>query len=444
MKVGVDSSVSDLEQKLGALFDDPDFNAVHRSMSPFNLFEAVGAVRSELRHSNFLAYLLSPSRPHGLGAKPLAALIRSVLTRMPAEERPLMALELLANDLDDAIVYRERDNIDVLIELPSMKLVVAIENKVGSKAGDGQLERYDKRLKASYPEHRRLMVFLTPDSTLPDYEGYVAYDYSDVVSILEGVTSDLFEPVSDETKLIVRHYADMVRRHIVQDERLRALAVTLYERHKEAFEFIFECRPEPNSLLAVGRSCVQGVQGLIMDSSGSTCVRFVPETWDSQLKVIKGDPAKWSRTGRGLLFEIKTYSGAAGRVNIALVLGPGDAAMRKKVYEAALSNPQLFKGLVKPMGAQWATIFSRDLLTANQAKGLAFEAQEVNVRAAWTDFQVGQLSLLIQGILDIENQLDPFLVERCPPRTMTNPSRDLIPKVMTLDRREPSRAFRWT
>ena len=144
MKVGVDSSLKDLEQKLGALFDDTDFSAVHRSMSPFNLFEAMGAVRSELRHSNFLAYLLSPSRPHGLGTKPLGALIRSVLMHMPAEDRPLMALELLASDLNDAIVYRERDNIDILIELPSMKFVVAIENKVGSKASDGQLERYDK------------------------------------------------------------------------------------------------------------------------------------------------------------------------------------------------------------------------------------------------------------------------------------------------------------
>jgi hypothetical protein len=31
-----------------------------------------------------------------------------------------MALELLTSDLDDAIVYRERDNIDILIELPSI------------------------------------------------------------------------------------------------------------------------------------------------------------------------------------------------------------------------------------------------------------------------------------------------------------------------------------
>lgn len=402
----MDLSSHELELRLGALFDDPDFNIVHRRMSPFNLFEAVGAIRGELRHSNFLAYLLSPSRPHGLGARPLAALIRSILSRMDVKDRPIMALELIAGDLDDAIVYRERDSIDILVELPSLKLVVAIENKVGSKAGDGQLKRYDERLKVSYPDHRRLMVFLTPESTLPDHDGYVAYEYSDVVTTMESLISDELEPVPTETKLIIQHYVDMVRRHIVQDEQLRTLAVTLYERHKEAFEFIFDCRPEPNSVLTVVRGCVQSVQGLVVDSSGSNMFRFTVEAWDEKLKVIKGDPAKWSKTGRGLLFEVKTYPNTPGRLNVSLILGPGDPEMRQKVYAAAGTDTKLFKGLVKPMGAQWVTIFSRDLLTANQAKGMTFEQQEFNVRAAWSDFQGGQLGSLITAIIELDELLN--------------------------------------
>jgi hypothetical protein len=73
-KVETNLSPVELEQRLGALFDDPDFDSIHRRMLLFNVFEAVGAVRAELRHSNFLAYLLSPSRPHGLGSRPLIAL----------------------------------------------------------------------------------------------------------------------------------------------------------------------------------------------------------------------------------------------------------------------------------------------------------------------------------------------------------------------------------
>ena len=179
----------------------------------------------------------------------------------------------------------------------------------------------------------------------------------------------------------------------------------MYERHKEAFEFIFECRPEPNSLLATARSCLLAVDGLLIDSSGSNLLRFTPTKWDEQLRVIKGDPAKWSRTGRGLLFEIKTYINDPGRVNVSLIVGPGDADVRTKVYAAARSKPHLFQRLVTPMGEQYATIFSRDLLTSHQAQGQTFEAQEFNVRAAWSAFQGDQLGTLINTILEIDEQL---------------------------------------
>src|SRR5262249_10040314 len=130
---GVSILIGDIEAQLTNLFDDPDFNAIHQQLSPFNLFEAVGAIRAELRHSNFLAYLLSPSRPHGLGAMPLLAILRAILKRIPPHRRPVGMLELIAGQLDDAIVYRERDNIDILVDLPTLELVVAIENKIDSK-----------------------------------------------------------------------------------------------------------------------------------------------------------------------------------------------------------------------------------------------------------------------------------------------------------------------
>ena len=399
-------TVSLLEQKLGAVFDDPDFNDIYRRMSPFNLFEAVGAVRAELRHSNFLAYLLSPNRPHGLGAAPLAAIIRSILARMQPENRPIMALELIAGDLDDAVVYRERDNIDILVELPSLNFVMAIENNVGSKAGDGQLERYDDHLQRLYPGFRRLMVFLTPDATEPDHAGYVAYDYAEMAKTLEGLVAEPTEPVPTETKLIINHYIDLVRRHIVTDERLRTLAVKLYERHKEAFDFIFDCRPEPQSLLSVVRNCINSVDGLVIDSGGtSNVLRFAPTVWDEELQNIKGDPTKWSKTGRGLLFEVKTYANTPGRVNISLILGPGDQDMRSQVYSVALSRPELFKGLVKPMGVQFVTIFSRDFLTAPQAKGMSFEAQSTNVHLAWSDFFGQTLGALTKAMMEIDSSL---------------------------------------
>jgi hypothetical protein len=186
---------------------------------------------------------------------------------------------------------------------------------------------------------------------------------------------------------------------------VRLLAVTLYERHKEAFDFIFASRPEPLNLLTVVRQVVQGLQDLVEDSAGGSLFRFVPEVWDQHLNAIKGDPAKWSKSGRGLLFECKTFNGAPGRVNVSLILGLGDPAMRKQAYERALAQPQLFIGLVKPMGQQWVTIFSRDLLTSTVAQTLTFEQQVNNVSLAWSDFQGTQLKSLTETIVAIDASL---------------------------------------
>ena len=150
------------EDDLNRLLDDRDFGTVHSAMAKFNLFEAVGGVRSELRHSNFLAYLLSPGRSHGLGAAPLVAVLRAILETLPDQKRPVMTLELVVGDLGEATVYRERDNIDLLVEIKSLNLIVLIENKIDSKAGDGQLERYREITEGRYEGFRKLYVYLTP------------------------------------------------------------------------------------------------------------------------------------------------------------------------------------------------------------------------------------------------------------------------------------------
>lgn len=400
------NKVALLEARLSALFDDPQFLSLNDKMSPLNMFEAVGATRGELRHSNFLAYLLSPSRPHRLGAKPLFAFLRSVLLRLDPSARPLMTLELIAGDLDDAIVYRERANIDILIDLPSLKLVVVIENKVGSKAGEGQLEKYRKVLDRDFPGYRRLLVFLTPDGSEPDEDSYVAYDYADLVGTLDEILASASE-MPAETRLLIKHYIEMVRRYVVEDEALTNLAKTLYERHKEALDFLFDQRPEPFTLLTPVRNAVVGLDGLVEDSSTNNISRFLPERWDHELRVIKGDPNDWSKTGRGLLFEAKTYPSTPGRVNISLVLGPGDADTRKRVHELARADPATFSGdrLRDTVGDKWVALFSRDLLTKKQAQGMTEEARHTNVGLAWSEFQATQLPALTDAILEIDAKL---------------------------------------
>ena len=47
--------------------DNPDLERLEALLDQFNIFEAIGAVRQEVRHSDFLAFLLNPQQNHGLG-----------------------------------------------------------------------------------------------------------------------------------------------------------------------------------------------------------------------------------------------------------------------------------------------------------------------------------------------------------------------------------------
>lgn len=391
-----------IEDGLSRLLDDDDFWLIRKRMSRFNMFEAMGAVTGELRHSNFLAHLLAPGRPHGLGSLPLQAVLRRVIDEMAPSERPVSTVELLVGDLDDAVVHRERDSIDLLIEVDALQLIVIVENKIRAKASEGQLERYSDVVEARYPAWRKLRVFLTPDGHAPDHSGYQALSYVSLAEVLDKVVSG--RPEGDATALIVRHYVDMLRKNIVEDKHLRSLATKLYERHAEALDYIFACRPRATGLIEVVRGQVRACDGLVIDSEGVSTLRFGCEAWDDRLS-FRADPAAWSRTGRGILFEVKTYTGKPGRLNVSLIIGPGDQDRRHALYEGARARPETFVGLVKPMGVKWVTIFSRDLLTAERAATMSTEQQANNLRLAWSEFQGGALHALIDAMLEIDAEV---------------------------------------
>jgi hypothetical protein len=244
---------------------------------------------------------------------------------------------------------------------------------------------------------------LTPSRLHPEHPAYVPFDYAQLANVLERLTEEAGASGTLENALIIRHYVEMLRRHIVPDERLRKLAEQLYERHSEALEFIWECRPQQRGLLEALQDRIESVSGLTIDSHGNNVLRFIPEVWNQSLKSIRCDPTLWTHSGRALLFEIKTYPNTPGRVNLSIIIGPAPADDRGDFYDAARARPELFTGLVKQMGTKWASIFSLELLTSAQARGLSVDQQEHNALLAWSDFQGKILPGLIQAILDIDS-----------------------------------------
>lgn len=395
-KIG--AHVSDTEDRLAALVDDRDFHRIDEHLRRFNLFEAMGAVRGELRHSNFLSFILSPNRPHGIGSAFLLLLLRMALAKQSQKQRVVRAIELIVADLESSIIFRERDNMDLLIEVTSLNLVVLIENKIDASIGDGQLQKYKQLVKSRYPGSRHLLILLTPNGAEPTDEDFVSLSYSEIADLVD-TTLQQDKLIGSDVSLILNHYVQMLRRHIVEDEQLADLARQLYERHKEAFNFIIEHRPQPDNLLDSIRALLESHGELSVDRHAPMILRFAPKDWASIKEFNSCPEPRWTHTKRNLIFEVKANR-ETDRIIVALVSGPADDELRLKIYDFAMKRPSLFVGLVKPMGAKTATIFSSELLSIKNADAMDSDEKKIALQVAWDKFLSGNLVALRSALAD--------------------------------------------
>lgn len=391
------------EEDLSGLIDDPDFAALDQRFGRFNLFEAIGAVRSEIKHSNLLAFLLSPTRSHGLGSGPLRLVLRAALSKVSAFDRPVRVLEVAIGKLDGALVYRESDHIDILIEISELHLVVAIENKVDAAEGENQLSRYRELVTRRYPGWRHLFVYLTPEGSEPSDANWVSISYAEVADIIENAASGL---QASDIGLTVRHYVDMLRRHIVQDE-LVELAQRIYQRHREALDFIIDSIPEPGNPLSAVRRALDEQADLVQDRHTRTLLRFVPQQWEG-IPLLNACPrGAWTKSGRSLIFEARYHKPAPEeeRVVVALVLGECPPELRQHIYSQSREQGDLFKGANTSLGKQWCSIYSRELLSRNKSRLLGESERLEAVRKSWFEFVERDLPRLTLSVIEIVSSI---------------------------------------
>src|SRR5438552_312001 len=101
--------------------DNDDLLALESLIGRFNIFDALDIARVEIRHSNFLAFILDPAESHGQGQLFLKAVLMDLLKVAPAAMRPLSPIELDGTDLRGVEVRREWEHIDLLISCQQPK-----------------------------------------------------------------------------------------------------------------------------------------------------------------------------------------------------------------------------------------------------------------------------------------------------------------------------------
>lgn len=325
--------MADQRAALEALLQDPNFLELSSRTKELNLFEAIDMTRREIRHSAFLAFLLDPDQPHGLGGAFLEGFLAAIAEAQDLD-RPFTGLQLRLMDFDAVNVETEFRRIDVLVHDQENKWVCAIENKVQASEHGDQLARYKATVERQFPDHDQLLLYLTPEGEAPSVGDYVPVTYRTVLDVLDTTRKQRSDHLEAKAEAVMEDYAQIIRRHVIMEGEIAELCRKVYWKHKEAIDLVNEHKPSIVDLLQERAPGI--VEDLCEDHDfvlGTPSVkqtkawyRFWPRDWDVEgLKVAED----WTESDQILAFELCV---ASDEVTLDLVLGPGEDKLRSDIY----------------------------------------------------------------------------------------------------------------
>lgn len=376
------------------VIDNPELERLESLLDQFNIFEALGAVRVELRHSDFLAFLLTPSQSHGLGDAFVKRFLQSALKLASEEQTTIRPIDLDLWDLDGIFVLREWQNIDILLTDETNQFFVVIENKIGSTEHSNQLIRYRQIADQQYKGWHSVYLFLTPEGEEASDPSYISIDYDLIANLVEQFVETRASTLGPDVMILLNHYSQMLRRYIVSGSEIENLCREIYRKHQRALDLIYEYRPDLQVAISEYlQQIIPRYPDFILDRSSKTYIRFVRKSWDVPV-LLKGHG--WTDSGRILLFEIANHP---NRLKLNLLIGPGPEETRQKLFNMALENRPLFRPAYKALGKLFNTIYQKSILTSKSLEDASMEDLEPEIISKWEHFLQHDLPE-IQAVLD--------------------------------------------
>lgn len=332
------------------LVNDIDFERIDLGLRAVNIFDILKVTRAEIRHSNFLGWLLNPVEGHGLNEIVLVRFLRTIFSDSRASL--INGLEADSLDFRKVEIRREWQSIDLLLIVDDV--VICIENKFDSIEHSNQLKRYYDIVSSNFPSQRKVFVFLTPlaQSAENDSDRYIEYSYQQIAEMLERILLVYGETLSEKVSSYIRDYIQVLKRTIMQTDELNVLAEKLYKNHRATLDFIFENRPDLQKEIQELLVKVLLEKGFSLGSTSKAYVRFLtPELMKvSQSHNISNG---WGNR-EAFLFEINiNVTDKFLRLVFKTVVSPGDMPIRD-VYQEVMSKVE---GASQPYGQKWLVHF---------------------------------------------------------------------------------------
>jgi hypothetical protein len=373
--------------------DNKELERLETLLAQFNIFEAIGAVHVEVRHSDFLSFLLDPTQNHALGDIFIKRLLQKALANLSQKILPVTPIDLDIWDLNGLMVQREWQNIDIFLTDERNHLAVIIENKIDSSEHGEQLGRYRKIVNQHYPNWQIVALYLTPDGDQPTDEAYLAIDYTSICEILEQLVETRSSTLGPDIRVAIIHYSQMLRRHIVSESEIADLCQKIYRKHKYALDMIFEYRTDQQAAVYdILVNVINGQPLIELDHSTKSEIRFGVKEWDVPI-LLKGEG--WINSNRMLMFQFRN---SVNRLVLYLIIGPGPNEIRQKILDMAHAHTPLLRPAQHALGKKWNTIYTRNFLTVKDYEETTAEEIESEINKKWQQFMEHDLPQIMSFI----------------------------------------------
>jgi len=329
--------------KLSNLLTDQRLEELELRLRKPNIFYILKFQSAEIRHSNFLAWLLNPNANHGLRELFLKKFLKDIFAYRDLDWMDEFKID--ATDLGSVEIRREWQHIDILIICK--EFIVAIENKFLSKEHSDQLTRYRKTIEKYFKSHKSVFVFLTRYGDSPETEEdkqvWINYNYEEIARNIEIILNIYSKMLNKRVRIFLKDYLTTLRMEIMgEEDKLINLVKDIYASHKEALDFIFENKPDRLAEISYIIKNKVKQKGFVLGSISKTYIRFLTTKMD---KIIPRKATEWTKR-ESFLFEFEI---TLNRISFKTSIAPGDEEVRAILIEIM----EKVKGAKTPKGKKW-------------------------------------------------------------------------------------------
>ncbi|CAA6800716.1 MAG: Unknown protein [uncultured Sulfurovum sp.] len=228
---------------------------INDNLMDFNILEITGMGNQEIKHSNIVGWLFDDSE-HNLEYHLLDNFLKKAIEENKNDKQHEQILDTLksyiylAKNKRNITIYREKDNIDLLIVDEANKVVITIENKVDATEriegeDGGQLQKYEDIVNKKYDiNYKKYFLFLTINLEKPSRDNWLRVSHQMINDVVENTIKT--KDITIKTEIILESYVDLLKRNgIVKNKKLEELCKKIWdnEDYQEALKIILNNRP---------------------------------------------------------------------------------------------------------------------------------------------------------------------------------------------------------